>query len=137
MSFLRYQYPTLSNRPTFNRLFDFATSELTAAAGWAPALDLYENDENYTATVELPGFKAGDISIDLQDGVLTLSGERKVETEGAFRHERATGKFTRRVELPNRVDSGRVTAGYQDGILTVTLPKAEEAKPRKISISLD
>jgi HSP20 family protein len=137
MSFLRYQYPTLSTWPTFNRLFDFATSELTAAAGWAPALDLYENDDNYVATVELPGFKSSDIAIDLQDGVLTLSGERKVETEGAFRHERPTGKFTRRVELPNRVDSQRVTAGYQDGILTVTLPKAEEAKPRKISISLD
>jgi HSP20 family protein len=137
MSFLRYQYPTLSTWPSFNRLFDFATTELSAAAGWAPALDLYENDENYVATVELPGLKSEDISIDLQDGVLTLSGERKAETDGAFRHERPTGKFTRRVELPNRVDSQRVTAGYQDGILTVTLPKAEEAKPRKISISLD
>jgi HSP20 family protein len=136
MSFLRYQYPTLPAWPAFNRLFDFATSELSAAA-WAPALDLYENEENYTATVELPGFKAADIAIDLQDGVLTLSGERQVEKEGAFRHERPTGKFTRRVELPNRVDSQRVTAGYQDGILTVTLPKAEEAKPRKISVSLD
>jgi HSP20 family protein len=137
MSFLRYQYPTLSTWPTFNRLFDLATSDLTGASGWTPALDVFENDENYVATVELPGFKSGDISIDLQDGVLTLSGERKVETEGAFRHERPAGKFTRRVELPNRVDSQRVTAGYQDGILTVTLPKAEEGKPRKISISLD
>ena len=136
MSFLRYQYPTLANWPTFNRLFDFATTELSSAAAWAPAIDLWENDEGYVATVEPPGFKPGDISIDLQDGVLTLSGERKVETEGAFRHERPTGKFTRRVELPNRVDSQRVTATYQDGILTVTLPKAEEAKPRKISVNL-
>jgi HSP20 family protein len=137
MSFLRYQYPTLSTWPAFNRLFDFATTELSAAAGWAPPLDLYENDESYVATVELPGLKSEDISIDLQDGVLTLSGERKAETEGAFRHERPSGKFTRRVELPNRVDNQRVTAAYRDGILTVTLPKAEEAKPRKISVSLD
>lgn len=137
MSFLRYQYPTLSTWPTFNRLFDFGTTDLTAATGWAPALDLYENDDAYVATVELPGFKSSDISIDLQDGVLTLSGERKVETEGAFRHERPSGQFTRRVELPNRVDGEHVTAAYHDGILTVTLPKAEEAKPRKISISLD
>ena len=136
MSFLRYQYPTLANWPTFNRLFDFATTELSAAPGWAPALDLWENNDGYQATVELPGFKSGDISIDLQDDVLTLSGERKVETEGVYRHERPSGKFTRRVELPNRVDSQRVTATYQDGILTVTLPKAEEAKPRKISVNL-
>src|SRR5476651_1757958 len=87
MSFLRYQYPTLSAWPTFNRLFDLATSELSAASGWAPALDLYETKDSYVATVELPGFKAGDISIDLQEGVLTLSGERQAETSGAFRNE--------------------------------------------------
>jgi HSP20 family protein len=136
MSFLRYQYPTLSTWPSFNRLFDFAGTDLTAATGWAPPLDLYENDDAYVATVELPGLQAEDISIDLQEGVLTLSGERKAAAEGAFRHERPTGQFTRRVELPNRVDSQRVTAAYHDGILTVTLPKAEEAKPRKININL-
>jgi HSP20 family protein len=136
MSYLRYQYPTLSTLPTFNRLLDLATRDLTAPTGWAPALDVYENDESYVAMIELPGFKAEDISIDLQEGVLTLSGERKSDVEGAFRNERPTGKFSRRVELPNRVDSQRVTAAYKDGVLTVTLPKAEDAKPRKINVQL-
>lgn len=137
MSYLRYQYPTIAAWPTFNRLLDLATSDFATTAGWTPALDLFENEDNYVATVELPGFKPGDIAIDLQNGVLTLSGERKQEGEGAFRHERPTGRFSRRVELPKRIDAERVTAGYQDGLLTVTLPKAADTKPRKVSINLN
>ena len=137
MSYLQYQYPALSTWPAFNRLFDFATRELAAPVGWAPALDLFENEESYVATLELPGFKPGDFSIDLNDGVLTLSGERKAEGNGVFRNERPTGKFSRRVELPKRVDAQRVKAEYKDGVLTVTLPKAEDAKPRKINVSLN
>src|SRR4051812_48259362 len=138
MSYLRYQYPTLATLPTFNRLLDLATRDIAAAAGWTPALDLFENDDAYVATVELPGFKAEDLSIDLQEGVLTLSGERKAETNGgAFRNERPSGKFTRSIELSHRVDAQNVKAEYKDGILTVTLPKAEDAKPRKINVSLN
>ncbi len=137
MSYLRYQYPTLASWPTFNRLLDLATRDIAAPAGWLPALDLYEDENQYVATVELPGFKAAEISIDLQNGVLTLSGERKAEASGAFRNERPTGKFSRRVELPHRVDAQNVKADYKDGVLTVTLPKAEDAKPRKINISLN
>jgi HSP20 family protein len=138
MSYLRYQYPTLSTWPTFNRLLDLATREIAAPAGWTPALDLYENEDAYVATIELPGLKAEDLSIDLRDGVLTLSGERKAEANGgAFRNERPAGKFSRKVELPHRVDAQNVKAEYKDGVLTVTLPKAEDAKPRKINVSLN
>ena len=79
-----------------------------------------------------------DIEISLHDGVLSISGERKEETtsEGATRTERSFGKFRRSVTLPSRVDVNQVKAAYKDGILTVTLPKAEEAKPKQIQINL-
>jgi HSP20 family protein len=80
-----------------------------------------------------------DIEISLQDGMLTISGERKSETvegEKAERTERYVGKFRRSISLPTQVDSSKVTATYRDGILTVTLPKAEEAKPKQIQVNV-
>jgi HSP20 family protein len=79
-----------------------------------------------------------DIDISLQDGMLIISGERKEEAKegnGATRTERYTGKFRRSITLPSRVDMNKVSATYKDGILTVTLPKAEEAKPKQIKIN--
>jgi HSP20 family protein len=107
-------------------------------SGWTPALDLYQNNDNIVATVELPGMRKEDIEISLQDGMLVIGGERKEqvnETNGATRTERHMGKFRRSITLPSRVDLNKVNATYQDGILTVTLPKAEEAKPKHIQIS--
>ncbi|HEY2615402.1 MAG TPA: Hsp20/alpha crystallin family protein, partial [Chthoniobacterales bacterium] len=104
-----------------------------------PALDLYQNNDNVVAVVELPGMRKEDIEISLQDGVLTIGGERKAESgseNGATRTERFTGKFRRSVTLPTRVDANKVKAAYKDGILTVTLPKAEEAKPKQIQINV-
>jgi|SRR5450432_2123748 HSP20 family protein len=108
-------------------------------SGWTPALDLYHDNDNIVAAVELPGMRKEDIEISLQDGTLTISGERKGETaaEGAARTERFTGKFRRSVTLPTQVDVSKVNASYKDGILTVTLPKAEEAKPKHIQINLN
>jgi HSP20 family protein len=108
-------------------------------SGWTPALDLFQNNDNIVAVVELPGMRKEDIEISLQDGTLTISGERKEETgheNGATRTERCTGKFRRSITLPTRVDAAKVSATYKDGILTVTLPKAEEAKPKQIQINL-
>ena len=108
-------------------------------SGWTPPLDLYQNNDNIVAVVELPGMKKDDIEISLQDGTLIISGERKEETSqenGATRTERSTGKFRRSITLPTRVDANKVSATYKDGILTVTLPKAEEAKPKQIQINL-
>jgi HSP20 family protein len=107
--------------------------------GWSPALDLYESGDHFVAVVELPGMSKEAIDISLHDGALTISGERKREKsdngETAQRTERYVGTFRRSISLPSRVDSGKVSATYQDGILKVTLPKAEEAKPKQIQVS--
>src|SRR2546421_9757133 len=101
--------------------------------GWSPALDLYQSSDNVVAVLELPGMRKEDIEISLHDGTLTISGERKRESRGgekAERTERYVGAFRRSITLPTRVDASKVSATYKDGILKVTLPKAEEAKPK-------
>jgi HSP20 family protein len=106
--------------------------------GWSPALDLYESGDHFVAVVELPGMRKEDIDISLHDGTLTISGERKHESnngETAQRTECYVGTFRRSIALPTRVDASKVSATYQDGILKVTLPKAEEAKPKQIQVS--
>ncbi len=108
--------------------------------GWSPALDLYQNADNVVAVVELPGMRKEEIEISLHDGTLTISGERKsesVEGEKSERTERVAGKFRRTVTLPTRVESDKVNATYRDGILTVTLPKAEDAKPKQIQVNVN
>ena len=107
--------------------------------GWSPALDLYESGDHFVAVVELPGMRKEDIDLSLHDGSMTISGERKRESndngETAQRTERNVGTFRRSISLPARVDPSKVTATYEDGILKVTLPKAEEAKPKQIQVS--
>jgi HSP20 family protein len=106
--------------------------------GWSPALNLYQSTDNVVAVVELPGMRKEDIEISLHDGTLTISGERKRESNNgdkAERTERYVGSFRRSIALPTRVDANRVSAIYRDGILTVTLPKAEEVKPKQIQVS--
>jgi HSP20 family protein len=107
--------------------------------GWSPALDLYESGDHFVAVVELPGMQKDAIDISLHDGMLTISGERKRESnnngETAQRTERYVGTFRRSIALPTRVDPSKVTATYEDGILKVILPKAEEAKPKQIQVS--
>src|SRR5947199_1248421 len=108
--------------------------------GWSPALDLYQNNDNVVAVIELPGIRREDIEISLNDGTLTISGERKSQSsngEKTERTERYIGKFRRSITLPTRVDANKVSASYRDGILTVTLPKAEEAKPKQIQVNVD
>jgi HSP20 family protein len=107
--------------------------------GWSPALDLYHNNDNVVAVIELPGMRKEDIEISLHDGTLTISGERKSEPsngEKAERTERYVGKFRRSITLPTRVNANKVIATYRDGILTVTLPKAEEAKQKQIQVTV-
>jgi HSP20 family protein len=107
--------------------------------GWSPALDLYQNNDNVVAVIELPGMRKEEIEISLHDGTLTISGERKRESssngDNAERTERYIGAFRRSIALPTRVDANKVSATYRDGILTVTLPKAEEVKPKQIQVS--
>ena len=122
-----------------DRLLDlpFLGGDARPFAG-APALDLYQDEDNFTVKAEIPGMKKDDIKLSLHDGVLTLSGERRSEKahdeKGSIRNERFFGHFERSINLPTQVDSTRVSASYEDGVLTVTLPKAEAAKPRQIEI---
>lgn len=152
MSLIRYQFPELSNwspsdrlsslRDEVNRLFDFTWPSRDSGlfSGWSPALDVFDDKDNFVVTVELPGLKKEEINLSIHDGVLTVSGERKHEREekdgSAFRSERYFGKFQRSVTLPAAVDAGKVTATYKDGVLTVELPKAEEAKPKQIAVNV-
>lgn len=156
MSLIRYQSPESNTWPSFDRWADlrdemnslFELPSMAAAGrqtqlfnGWTPALDVYQNADNIVAVAELPGMRKEDIEISLHDGTLTISGERKEQSEQkgdtAERTERFVGKFRRSISLPTRVDAGKVAASYKDGVLTVTLPKAEEAKPKKIEVSIE
>jgi HSP20 family protein len=108
-------------------------------AAWVPSLDVQEDKDNFRVRVELPGLKREDIEVSLDDGAVVISGERKTETvaEGTevHRQERHYGKFSRALTLPSAIAGDKVTAAYKDGILTVTLPKVEEAKPKTIAVS--
>ena len=153
MSLVRYQTPNSVTWPSLDRWASLrndldtllelpfwagSSRQSQLFGGWAPALDLHQSNDNIVAVVELPGMRKEEIEISLQDGMLIISGERKEETRpenGATRTERYTGKFRRSITLPSPVDVNKVSATYKDGILTVTLPKAEEAKPKQIQIS--
>lgn len=131
-----------SLRDELNRLFDFAlpTRDSGLFSGWTPALDVYDEKDNFVVKAELPGLKKEDIDINVHNGILTISGERKHEVEEkegqTFRSERYFGRFQRSVTLPAAVDMSKVKASYKDGVLTIDLPKAEEAKPKQIAISV-
>jgi HSP20 family protein len=108
--------------------------------GWFPAVDVFEDKDSLLVKAELPGLKKEDIEISLHDGYLNLSGERKQEEkhEGTdvYRSERWVGRFHRSISLPCSVEADKIKATYNEGVLTVALPKAEEAKPKQIPISV-
>ncbi|MGC4174683.1 Hsp20/alpha crystallin family protein [Demequina sp.] len=116
----------------------FADEEAPLTGAFAPALDVEETDEGFTLHVELPGISPDDVNLSIEENVLTIAGERAFysdkTTDGFRRVERRFGTFHRSVRLPDRVDPDAVTAAYADGIVTVTVPKAESAKPRRIQV---
>jgi HSP20 family protein len=153
MTLTRWQRPELSDwsplaqlsylRDEMNRVFDSPLTGLSRGqlfGSWAPLIDLYEDKDNLTVKAELPGMKKEEIDVCLQNGALTISGERRREEKhgGAeeSRSERFFGRFQRSVMLPVAVAADKIKAGYKDGILTVTLPKAEEAKPKQIEVNV-
>ena len=105
---------------------------------WTPALDVYEDRDRIVLSVELPGLTADDIELEIDDNVLTISGERafaEAAEEGRYhRVERAYGRFTRSVTLPKGVTTADITADVKDGVLVVAVPKADEVKPRRITV---
>jgi len=132
-------------RNEIERLFEYPLNALTSSSqdflsGWSPSIDLYDDRDHFVLKAELPGMKKEDIDISMHGDVLTVSGERKEEETydkaETYRSERFLGRFQRTLTLPSAVDPNKVQASYKDGILTVTLPKSEEAKPKQIEVKV-
>jgi len=125
-----------------NRLFNtfFEPSTGAVMRRWSPAMDLVETEDNYVLRADLPGVSEGDVKIELDDNVLTISGERKSAhkeaKEGYYRVERAYGSFSRTLTLPEGVDADAISASFDRGVLEVRVPKPEQRKPRKVEISV-
>jgi len=129
-------------RDEIDRLFEMPLAGLARGSQllsvWTPGIDLYEDKDNLYLKAELPGMKREQIEVSLHEGVLSISGERKSESNcpeaEVHRAERFFGRFQRTVTLPAPVSADKVKAQYKDGILTITLPKTEEAKPKQIDV---
>jgi HSP20 family protein len=109
-----------------------------ASASWAPAVDIAERKDAYVVTAEVPGVKPEELEVTLEDGLLTIQGERRLEEETSDRQyhrvERRYGSFRRSITLPSQVQADAIEANYSDGVLQVVVPKAESAKPKKINV---
>lgn len=135
----------LTTQGRFNRLFNdtfahaFDDDQFSAKA-WTPAVDIYETDQNLVMKAELPGIDPKDLEVRVEDGTLYLKGERKyeheVKEENYHRVERSYGSFARTFSLPRTINTEDIKADYKDGILTLTMPKREEAKPKTVKINV-
>jgi HSP20 family protein len=126
----------------FNTFFETPTrgNGAPTARRWVPAIDVVENDDEYVLRADLPGIGEDDVKIEVDDNLLTISGERKSEHEerkqGYYRIERSSGAFSRSLTLPEGVDADAVKATFDQGVLEVRVPKPEARKPRKVAISV-
>jgi len=129
-----------------NRLFSTFFDQSSPSGGshgmsrrWMPAMDLVETSEQYVLRADLPGLSDGDVNVQLEDNVLTISGERKVEHEEQpadyYRLERASGAFSRSLTLPDGVDPDTVQGHFDRGVLEIKIPKPEQKKPRQVQIT--
>ena len=132
--------------PTGLRVFQDTINRMLSEQGgttrpWAPSVDILENENELVLKADVPGVDLKDIDIQIENGTLTLKGERKFEKEekskGYHRLERSYGSFVRYFTLPDTVAADQVRADYQNGVLTVTLPKKELAKPRSIKVQVN
>src|SRR5579859_6493236 len=126
-----------------NRLFNDAferTNEESNHTTWAPAVDIHENQHELVVKADLPGVEAKDLDIRVENNILTIRGERrfekKVNEDNYLRVERAYGSFTRSFSLSNTVNSEAIKADYQNGVLSLSIPKREEAKPKQIKVNI-
>ena len=129
-----------------NRLFNTFFDTPSNAGGnggarrWVPAMDLVETDHHFVLKADLPGLSEGDVDIEVQENVLTLSGERRFEHEvkkdGFYRLERGAGQFARSLTLPDGVDAEAIAASFDKGVLEVRIPKPEQRKPRRVEINV-
>ena len=125
-----------------NRFFDDdLLSQLAKGLYWTPALDIIEEKDQYVLKADLPGLKKEDIKISVQDDILSIEGERQVESvteeSQVHRYERTFGRFTRSLNLGSKVDVAKIKANYKDGVLELFVPKSEEVKPRSVDIQVN
>jgi len=139
-------HPTTALRPwnNFDRIFrDFFNENYEEEASsnrWVPSTDIHEDDKKYTVTADLPGVDKKNVNINVKDNVLTLTGERTLETKeensNYHRRERMYGSFKRCFRLPDMVNEDQISAKFKNGILVIDLPKAEVVQPREIEIKV-
>jgi len=126
----------------FGSAFDTQGGVANGVAGsrWIPPMDLVENDDQFVVRADLPGVEEKDVSVELEDNVLTISGSRSSDAqqrkEGYYRIERAHGAFSRSLTLPEGIDPDGIKASFAKGVLEVRIPKPEERKPRKVAIDV-
>ena len=118
--------------------FDRLVGRAFSRSAWVPALDVREADDRFEMTVDLPGIDPGDVTVNYEDGLLSISGKREFSKEESgetwHRVERGFGTFARQVRLPRTTDAERIEASFDRGVLTVSVPKVEAAKPRTIEV---
>jgi HSP20 family protein len=135
MTTLQHRINHLFNEPFFR---DGGEDDELRMSSWYPAVDMFDDDDKIVIKAELPGMDKKDISVDIENRVLTLSGERnydnEVKEEDYYRRERAFGRFKRAFNLPADVDSDQIKADFKDGVLKVEIPKPEEQKPKQITV---
>ena len=138
----RNENPLTVFEDVFGSLFNdsFGTlARTTQTDAWSPAMDIVESPDAYTLTADLPGLTKADVNLTVEEGVLTLTGERKSEQSGSnefgHRYERAYGKFSRSFQLGSSVETGKIKAEFRNGMLKVELPKVEASKPYEVSIA--
>jgi HSP20 family protein len=134
-------FDPLANLRAFEDAFTRILSEPQANRPWSPAVDILENENELVFAADLAGVNLGDIDVRVENQTLTITGERsfqaaKENTKGFHRIERNYGKFVRSFAVPTAFDTDKVAAGYKNGVLTVSLPKKEAAKPRQVKVEV-
>ena len=136
----RYSWGLFNLRNEVDRMFrDFYDDSETKESYWMPSVDITEDNDKLTLSAEIPGVKKEDVKISLNNGILTIEGEKKQareeKDENSYRSERYYGKFTRSFNLTSEIDEDKIKADYNSGIVSITLPKSEKVKSRQISIN--
>ncbi len=133
-------FDPLANLRLFEDAFSRMLTEPQTNRPWAPAVDIYETENELVLKADLPDVNLKDINVSVENQTLTISGERSFEKQesvkGYHRMERNYGNFVRSFSVPNTFDTEHITAGFKDGVLSVTLPKKEAAKPRQVKVEV-
>ncbi|MBN1756210.1 Hsp20/alpha crystallin family protein [bacterium] len=143
MALVRWKpLPSFWNMPqSVEKFFDDFLEDKGAEKIWAPEVDIYENEDTLNVEVEVPGIQKEDINISVSNNVLTISGKKELEKEEKDRNyhrvERTYGEFRRTFTLPSGMDTEKIKASYKSGVLKVTLPKEEKAKPKEIPVTVE